>query len=579
MSASPLAASAPPSNFLTHVIETDLQAGKVVAIVTRFPPEPNGYLHFGHAKSICLNFGLAARYGGLCHLRLDDTNPTKEDQEYVDAIEEAVRWLGFDWGSHHYFASDYFERLYGFAVSLIKEGQAYVDSQSAEEIRARRGTLTQPGEDSPFRNRSIEENLDLFARMRAGEFADGSHVLRAKIDMASPNMNMRDPVLYRIRHAHHHRTGDAWCIYPLYDYAHPLSDAIEGISHSICTLEFEDHRPLYDWLVEKVAQAGHFNADQLPHQYEFARLNLTYVVLSKRKLVELVESGAVAGWDDPRMPTLVAARRRGYTPAGFRRFVEQGGVSKSDGWIDYSVLEQCMRDHLNEVAPRRVAVLDPLKLVVENLEADVVIDCEAPNHPQHPELGKRVLAFTRALWIEREDFMAEPTKGFFRLMPGGRVRLKYGFVAEYVSHGTDATGQVSEVRVRIFEDSKSGTPGADSYKVKGVIHWVSAEKAYWNEVRLYDRLFASPLPGGRRPGDPPELERDFKDDLNPQSLTVLRVPMESSLSRARAEDRFQFERHGYFVADRVDSQDGAPVFNRTVTLKDSWAVNTEGRHG
>ena len=579
MSASPLAPSAPPSNFLTHVIETDLQSGKAASVVTRFPPEPNGYLHFGHAKSICLNFGLAARYNGRCHLRLDDTNPTKEDQEYVDAIEEAVRWLGFDWGRHHYFASDYFEQLYGFAVSLIKAGWAYVDSQSAEEIRTRRGTLTQPGENSPFRNRSIEENLDLFARMRAGEFADGTYVLRAKIDMASPNMNLRDPVLYRIRHTHHHRTGDAWCIYPLYDYAHPLSDAIEGISHSICTLEFEDHRPLYDWLVQKVAQAGHFDVERLPHQYEFARLNLTYVVLSKRKLVELVESGAVAGWDDPRMPTLVAARRRGYTPEGFRRFVEQGGVSKSDGWIDYAVLEQCMRDHLNEVAPRRVAVLDPLKLVVENLEDGAVIDCEAPNHPQRPELGRRSLPFTRELWIEREDFMAEPTKGFFRLAPGGRVRLKYGFVAEYVRHTTDATGEVHEVRVRIFEDSKSGTPGADSYKVKGVIHWVSAEKAYWTEVRLYDRLFAAPLPGGRRAGDSPDLERDFKDDLNPQSLTVLRVPMEPSLSEAKPEDHFQFERHGYFVADRVDSRGGAPVFNRAVTLKDSWAVNTEGRHG
>ncbi len=579
MSASPHDSSAPTGNFLTHVIETDLQSGKVSSVVTRFPPEPNGYLHFGHAKSICLNFGLASLYGGRCHLRLDDTNPTKEDQEYVDAIEEAVRWLGFDWGHHHYFASDYFEQLYTFAVSLIKAGHAYIDSQSAEEIRGRRGTLTQPGENSPFRDRSIEENLDLFARMRAGAFPDGSHVLRAKIDMASPNMNMRDPVLYRIRHAHHHRTGDAWCIYPLYDYAHPLSDAIEGISHSICTLEFEDHRPLYDWLVDRVAQAGHFEPATLPHQYEFARLNLTYVVLSKRKLVELVASGAVAGWDDPRMPTLVAARRRGYTPEGFRRFVEQGGVSKSDGWIDYTVLEQCMRDHLNEVAPRRVAVLDPLTLVVENLAGDTVINCEAPNHPQRPELGKRTLPFTRELWIEREDFMAEPTKGFFRLVPGGRVRLKYGFVAEYVSHATDAKGQATEVRVRIFEDSKSGTPGADAYKVKGVIHWVSAEKAHWAEVRLYDRLFAEPLPGARRAGDPIDLERDFKEDLNPQSLSVLRVPMEPCLSEATAEDRFQFERHGYFVADRQDSRTGAPVFNRTVTLKDSWGVATETRHG
>ncbi|MGA0892829.1 MAG: glutamine--tRNA ligase/YqeY domain fusion protein [Burkholderiaceae bacterium] len=568
---SPSSNTPAPSNFLRHIIEDDLAAGRVKNVVTRFPPEPNGYLHFGHAKSICLNFGLAERYNGICHLRLDDTNPTKEDQEYVDAIESAVRWLGFDWGPHHYFASDYFEKLYTFAVSLIQAGHAYVDEQSAEEIRAGRGTLTQPGQNSPFRDRSSEESLKLFQEMRDGKHPDGSLVLRAKIDMASPNMNMRDPVLYRIRHAHHHRTGNAWCIYPLYDFAHPLSDAIEGISHSICTLEFEDHRPLYDWLVAKVAAAGHFNEKQIPHQYEFARLNLTYVVLSKRKLIELVDTGVVSGWDDPRMPSLVAARRRGYTAEGFRQFVEQSGVSKSDGWIDYSVLEDCMRNHLNDTAPRRVAVLDPLKLVIENLDDGEVIECEAPNHPQKPELGRRRMPLTRELYIEREDFMAEPSKGFFRLQPGGRVRLKYGFVADYVSHSMGEDGQVSEVRVSLLKDSQSGTPGADNYKVKGVIHWVSASQAHWAEVRLFDRLFKVAAPGARREGDTPETERDFKDDLNPASLTVVRVPMEPSLQEACAEDRFQFERHGYFVADLVDSKPGAPVFNRTVTLKDSWA--------
>ena len=568
---SPSSNTPAPSNFLRHIIEDDLAAGRVKNVVTRFPPEPNGYLHFGHAKSICLNFGLAERYNGICHLRLDDTNPTKEDQEYVDAIESAVRWLGFDWGPHHYFASDYFEKLYTFAVSLIQAGHAYVDEQSAEEIRAGRGTLTQPGQNSPFRDRSSEESLKLFQEMRDGKHPDGSLVLRAKIDMASPNMNMRDPVLYRIRHAHHHRTGNAWCIYPLYDFAHPLSDAIEGISHSICTLEFEDHRPLYDWLVAKVAAAGHFNEKQIPHQYEFARLNLTYVVLSKRKLIELVDTGVVSGWDDPRMPSLVAARRRGYTAEGFRQFVEQSGVSKSDGWIDYSVLEDCMRNHLNDTAPRRVAVLDPLKLVIENLDDGEVIECEAPNHPQKPELGRRRMPLTRELYIEREDFMAEPSKGFFRLQPGGRVRLKYGFVADYVSHSIGEDGQVSEVRVSLLKDSQSGTPGADNYKVKGVIHWVSASQAHWAEVRLFDRLFKVAAPGARREGDTPETERDFKDDLNPASLTVVRVPMEPSLQEACAEDRFQFERHGYFVADLVDSKPGAPVFNRTVTLKDSWA--------
>ncbi|MFZ9669943.1 MAG: glutamine--tRNA ligase/YqeY domain fusion protein, partial [Burkholderiaceae bacterium] len=559
------------SNFLRHIIEDDLAAGRVASVVTRFPPEPNGYLHFGHAKSICLNFGLAQRYKGRCHLRLDDTNPTKEEQEFVDAIEASVRWLGFDWNTHHYFASDYFDRLYQFAEALIQAGHAYVDSQNAEDMRARRGTLTQVGQNSPYRDRSIDENLDLFRRMKAGEFPDGAHVLRAKINMASPNMNLRDPVLYRIRHTEHHRTGKTWCIYPLYDYAHPLSDAIEGITHSICTLEFEDHRPLYDWLVDKVAQAGFFKPEAVPHQYEFARLNLTYLVLSKRKLVDLIDSQVVEGWDDPRMPTLVAARRRGYTPEGFQRFVEQMGVSKSDGWIDYSVLEECMRDHLNEIAPRRVAVLDPLELVIENLPDDYEEICEAANHPQHPELGKRGMPFTKRLFIEREDFMAEPTKGFFRMTPGGRVRLKYAYVAECTGFETDANGQVIRVKAKILEDSRSGTPGADSYKVKGNLHWVSAQQAYMTQVRLYDRLFAHPTPGARREGDAPELERDFKDDLNPHSLTTVQAAMEPSLKQAQPEDRFQFERHGYFVADLKDSQPGAPVFNRTVTLKDSWA--------
>ncbi len=559
------------SNFLRHIIEDDLAAGRVSGVVTRFPPEPNGYLHFGHAKSICLNFGLAQRYKGRCHLRLDDTNPTKEEQEFVDAIEASVRWLGFDWNTYHYFASDYFDRLYQFAEALIQAGHAYVDSQNAEDMRARRGTLTQAGQNSPYRDRSIDENLDLFRRMKAGEFPDGAHVLRAKINMASPNMNLRDPVLYRIRHTEHHRTGKTWCIYPLYDYAHPLSDAIEGITHSICTLEFEDHRPLYDWLVDKVAQAGFFKPEAVPHQYEFARLNLTYLVLSKRKLVDLIDSQVVEGWDDPRMPTLVAARRRGYTPEGFQRFVEQMGVSKSDGWIDYSVLEECMRDHLNEIAPRRVAVLDPLELVIENLPDDYEEICEAANHPQRPELGKRGMPFTKRLFIEREDFMAEPTKGFFRMTPGGRVRLKYAYVAECTGFETDANGQVIRVKAKILEDSRSGTPGADSYKVKGNLHWVSAQQAYVTQVRLYDRLFAHPTPGARREGDAPELERDFKDDLNPHSLTTVQAAMEPSLKQAQPEDRFQFERHGYFVADLKDSQPGAPVFNRTVTLKDSWA--------
>ena len=564
-------APATPGNFIRSIIEDDNRCGKWGGRVeTRFPPEPNGYLHYGHAKSICLNFGLAEYYGGECHLRFDDTNPEKEDQEYVDAIIDAVSWLGYDWGKHLYFASDYFETMYQCAVALIKAGKAYVDSLPADEMRALRGTLTEPGRDSPFRTRSVEENLDLFRRMRDGEFADGAHVLRAKIDMASPNINLRDPVIYRIRRATHHRSGDRWCVYPLYTFAHPIEDAIENITHSICTLEFEDQRPFYDWLLESLAEAGMFERP-MPQQIEFARLNLNYMVLSKRKLIQLVDEGHVAGWDDPRLPTLVGARRRGFTPEGFRMFAERIGVSKSDSWIDMSVLEECMREHLNEAAERRVAVLDPLKLIITNYPEDGEELCEAPNHPLKPELGKREMPFTRELWIEREDFMEEPVKGFRRLFPDNLVRLRYGYVVKCTGCEKDADGKVTAVLAEYMPDSKSGTPGADNYKVKGNLHWVSAAHGYQAEVRLYDRLFAYPNPGARRESDSPETERSFIDDLNPESKTVITAWLEPSLRRARPEERFQFERHGYFVADRVDSQDGEPVFNRTVTLKDSWA--------
>ncbi|MCK2127606.1 glutamine--tRNA ligase/YqeY domain fusion protein [Thauera aromatica] len=570
-SAAPLIDAPVASNFIRNLIDEDNRSGKWGGRVeTRFPPEPNGYLHYGHAKSICLNFGLAQAYGGVCHLRFDDTNPEKEEQEYVDAIIEAVRWLGFDWGAHLYFASDYFDTMYACARSLIEAGKAYVDSQSAEEMRATRGTLTEPGRDSPYRNRSVAENLDLFARMRAGEFAEGSHVLRARIDMASANINLRDPAIYRIRHAAHHRTGDAWHIYPMYTFAHPIEDAIEHITHSICTLEFEDQRPFYDWLLDALASAGRFPRP-LPQQIEFARLNLTYVVLSKRKLIQLVNDGHVDGWDDPRLPTLAGARRRGFTPAGFRRFAERIGVSKADSWIDMSVLEECMRDDLNEAAGRRVAVLDPLRLVITNYPEGQSELCQAPNHPLKPELGKRDMPFSRELWIEREDFMEAPVKGFHRLYPGNRVRLRYGFVVECTGCEKDAAGNLTAVLAEYLPDSKSGTPGADNYKVKGNLHWVSAAHAYQAEVRLYDRLFAHPHPGQRREGDAPDAERDFIDDLNPDSKRVITAYLEPALKDAQAEDRFQFERHGYFVADRADSRPGAPVFNRTVTLKDSWA--------
>ena len=578
----PKGTGASVSNFLRTVIEEDLRTGRYAQrtwsgspgpaaaqagapadparIRTRFPPEPNGYLHYGHAKSICLNFGLARDYGGACHMRFDDTNPTKEEQEYVDSILDAVRWLGFDWAEHLYFASDYFDTLYAFAEDFIRHGCAYVDSQSADEMRANRGTLTEPGKNSPYRNRSAEESLDLFGRMKAGEFADGAHVLRLKIDMASPNINLRDPAIYRIRHAEHHRTGGKWSVYPLYDYTHCISDALENITHSICTLEFEDHRPLYDWVLERLVEIGRLR-QPLPHQYEFARLNLTNVVLSKRRLIQLVDEGHVDGWDDPRMPTLVGARRRGFTPEGFRAFAERIGVSKADSWIDFSILEECMRAHLNEVAPRRIAVLDPVKLVIDNFPEALEERCEAPNHPQKPDWGTRTLPLTRELWIERDDFTEAPPPGYFRLFPGSRVRLRYGFVVECTGCEKDSDGNVTAVHCNYFADSRSGTAGANQYKVKGNIHWVSVAHAYAAAVRLYDRLFTVPQPG---------TERDFLEDLNPDSKRVISAQLEPALQDAEPETRFQFERHGYFVADRFDSRPGAPVFNRAVSLRDTW---------
>jgi glutaminyl-tRNA synthetase len=577
------------SNFIRQIVEADLMAGKyakrrwsgkpgsalsldsappdAARVRTRFPPEPNGYLHYGHAKSICLNFGLARDYGGACHLRFDDTNPTKEEREYVDAIRDAVKWLGFEWGANEYYASDYFEYLYQFAEELVRRGHAYVDSLSAEQMRSLRGTLTEAGKNSPYRERSIEENLKLLREMRLGKFADGEHVLRAKIDMGSPNINMRDPAMYRIRHADHHRTGDKWRIYPTYDWAHGVSDALENITHSICTLEFEDHRPLYEWFNERMAEewTGYDGVKRpgllqrpLPQQIEFARLNLSYVVLSKRNLIQLVEEKHVDGWDDPRMPTLVGARRRGFTPEGFRLFADRIGVAKADSWIEFSILEDCMREHLNEVAPRRIAVLDPVKLVIENFPEGKEEDCEAPNHPQKPELGKRRVPFSRELWIEREDFAETPPKGFFRLFPGNKVRLRYGYVVECTGYDK----ATSTVHCTYDPETKSGTPGAEKVKVKGNIHWVSAKHSYAAEVRLYDRLFKVPHPGG---GD-----RDFLKELNPDSKKVITAQLELAAKEAKPEETFQFERHGYFVADRADSRPGAPKFNRAVTLRDSW---------
>ena len=669
------------TNFLRNIIEDDLRNARfarrrwagtpgdgthhaqapidVQKIRTRFPPEPNGYLHVGHAKSICLNFGLARDYSGQCHMRFDDTNPVKEDQEYVDTILDTVHWLGFGYeedgpAGHHenlFYASDYFPYLYRFAEYLIETGHAYVDQQSAEEMRATRGTLTEPGTDSPYRSRTPAESLALFREMRAGKHAEGSMILRAKIDMASPNMNLRDPALYRIRFAEHHRTGNEWCIYPMYDYAHAVSDALENISHSICTLEFQDHRPLYDWAVERLVPvlrtpqwleaveivkaieeqgveaqkefalhcynfrhklfASYSERDLnilferwdrnredvladlpaffalltgpdanqfspllthaleerrpdpfcLPHQYEFARLNLTYVITSKRKLLQLVTEKHVDGWDDPRMPTIVGLRRRGYTPEAIQLFAERIGVSKADGWIDYSVLEQALRDDLDPKAARAVAVLDPIKLVLTNWDADRVEDCNAPVHPHHPEMGRRNFPIGRELWIEREDFVEEPPKGFFRLFPGNTVRLKYGYVVKCTGCTKDADGKIIEVQAEVLPDTKSGTPGADSIKVKGNITWVSAAHAREAEVRLYDRLFSDPQPdaGGK----------DYLQALNPASKKVVTAYLEPGTGAAPGT-RYQFERFGYFIADAVDSSDAKPVFNRIATMKDSW---------
>ena len=550
--------SAPGTNFIRNIVSEDLASGKTQGrIATRFPPEPNGYLHIGHAKSICLNFGIARDFGGVCHMRFDDTNPAKEDTEYADSILDTVRWLGFDWGPHLYYASDYFDRCYAYAEQLIEARKAYVDSLSAEEIRSHRGNLTEPGKNSPWRDRSVAENLDLFRRMRAGEFADGQHVLRLKIDMASPNLNLRDPAIYRIRHFPHWRTGNRWCIYPMYDYAHALSDAEEHITHSICTLEFEDHRPLYDWVVENTAVPSR------PHQYEFARLNLTYTLMSKRKLLELVEEGHVSGWDDPRMPTLVGLRRRGYTPGSIRLFCERIGVSKSDSLIDVSVLEDCLRTDLNERAPRRVAVLDPVRLVIDNYPEGKVEWCEVPNHPQKPEWGKRTIPFSRELVIEREDFMVSPVKGFFRMTPGADVRLRYAYVVKCTGVVTDpGSGAVTEIHCDYYPETRSGTPGADAHKVKGNIHWLASEHSRESEVRLYDRLFNDANPAGAD---------DYRTLLNPDSVQMRpQCRVESALMQALPGECFQFERNGYFVVDSRDAAPGRPVFNRAVTLRDAW---------
>lgn len=547
------------SNFIKDIIDEDLRMGKNDGRVhTRFPPEPNGYLHIGHAKSICLNFGIAEEYNGLCNLRFDDTNPTKEDVEYVEAIKEDVRWLGFDWGDRMYFASDYFEQLYEYAEMLIKDGKAYVCDLSPEEIRQYRGTLKEPGKESPYRNRSVEENLDLFRRMRAGEFDDGSRTLRAKIDMSSGNINLRDPVIYRIQKTPHHRTGTKWCIYPMYDFAHPLSDAIENITHSICTLEFENNRPLYEWFINNLPVKSR------PRQIEFARLNLTYTVLSKRKLLELVQKKYVSGWDDPRMPTIAGLRRRGYTPESIRDFAERIGVAKADSVVDIALLEHCIREHLNKIAPRRMAVLRPLKVVLVNYPEDKVEEIETENNPEDPTAGTRKIPFCKELYIEYDDFMENPPKKFFRLSPNQEVRLKSAYIIQCLEVIKDSEGNICEVRCSYDPATKSGT-GCEK-KVKGTIHWVSARHAINGEVRLYDYLFTKP-----NPDDVPE-GGSFLDNINPNSLVVLRnCKLEPSLATAKPGDKFQFLRHGYFCADLVDFTSQNPVFNRTVSLKDTWA--------
>jgi glutaminyl-tRNA synthetase len=542
-------------NFIREIIDDDLKTNRFGGRVhTRFPPEPNGYLHIGHAKSICLNFGLARDYKGLCNLRFDDTNPTKEEQEYVDSIEQDVRWLGFDWEDRLFYASDYFEQLYEYAVRLIEKGKAYVCDLNADEVRELRGTLTEPGKNSPYRDRSVEENLDLFDRMRRGEFPDGLRTLRAKIDMASPNLNMRDPVMYRILHATHHRTGDKWCIYPMYDWAHGQSDSIEKVTHSICTLEFEDHRPLYDWCLDEL---GIYH----PRQIEFARLNVTYTVMSKRKLLQLVEEGHVKGWDDPRMPTISGMRRRGYTPESIRLFADRIGVSKSDSTVDVALLEDCLRDDLNKRAARVMAVLNPVRLVIENYPEGVVEELDAVNNPEDASMGTRKIPFSKVLYIEQEDFRENPPKKYFRLSPGAEVRLRYAYIIKCVGVIKDEkTGLVTELRCTYDPETKSGSP-ASSRKVKGTIHWVSAQHAHDAEVRLYDRLFRVQDPGGD----------NWRELINPDALKVLaHCKVEPGLVNARPQDRFQFERLGYFCADD-DLTKERLVFNRTVTLRDTWA--------
>ena len=606
MAHEPSAPTAPkPGNFLRTQIERDLESGALAQrrfggspgdaahhaagpldaarIRTRFPPEPNGYLHVGHAKSICLNFGLARDYGGVCHLRFDDTNPEKEEQAYVDAILEAVHWLGFDWNaqvggqtvSHLYYASDYFAFMYRAAEALVTAGLAYVDEQSADEMRARRGDFNTPGSDSPFRSRTPEQNLARLREMKAGALPDGAAVLRARIDMASPNINLRDPALYRIKHAHHHRAGDTWCIYPMYTYAHPIEDALECITHSVCTLEFEDQRPFYDWLLENLAQLG-LLARPLPRQFEFGRLNLFHVMTSKRKLRELVSEGLVAGWDDPRMPTLFGMRRRGYTPASIRALADGSGVSKSNFWLDTAVLDGCLRADLEGQAPRAMAVLDPVPLELSNWaevfgSAGHIEPCTAPAHPQRPELGQRQFGLGAQVWIERDDFAEVPAKGFFRLypprtqpdgtvLPGNKVRLKYGLVVECTGCEKDAAGHVTRVLARVVPDTRSGTPGADAVKVKGTITWVGLHDAVAATLNLYDKLFTE--------AQPDAAGRDFREVLNPRSVVVAQGWLEPGLATAAAEQRWQFERHGYFVSDRVEHRPGNPVFNRITTLRD-----------
>jgi glutaminyl-tRNA synthetase len=549
--------AAAPLDFIRAIVVDDLKAGKNEGhVATRFPPEPNGYLHIGHAKSICLNFGVAQEFGGTCNLRFDDTNPTKEDVEYVESIKEDVRWLGFTWHNEPYFASDYFERLYEYAVHLINRGLAYVDELSADEIRSYRGTLTEPGKESPYRNRPAAENLDLFARMRAGEFPDGALVLRAKIDMESPNINLRDPVLYRIRRAHHHRTGDAWCIYPMYDFAHPPSDALEHITHSLCTLEFEDHRPLYDWLIANLP------VPSTPRQIEFARLNLTYTVMSKRKFLELVEEGHVSGWDDPRMPTIVGMRRRGYTPEAIRAFCDRIGVAKRENMVDVALLEHAVREDLNRRAPRVMGVLDPLRVVIDNYPDGETEAFEVTNNPEDDAAGTRRVPFSKVLYIERDDFREDPPKKFFRLSPGREVRLRGAYFVTCTSVVKDpATGAITELRCR-YDPATRGGDSPDGRKVKATLHWVSAAHAVNAEVRLYDRLFNSENPGAID---------DFRTDLNPRSLEVLTgCQLEPSVKDAPPGTRYQFERLGYFCVDS-DSRPDHLVFNRTVTLKDTWA--------